>query len=408
MINMKVLIIAQYFPPDMGGASARAFNVALGLLKKGCVVKVVSAFPHYPHGKIPAIYRRKALKPEKLKGLDLVRVWVPALPHNSVVNRVILHLCFIVSSLFALPFVGSVDVIWAANPNLFSFFSALVYGSFYTKPIIRNVDDLWPEVFYELGLVKSRLFRWLLDFLAGVSYKVSVAITPISSTYKTRIVKKYSVRPEKLQVIEVGVNEAYEPPKREQARRDKFVVMYSGILGVSYDFETVLKAAKLLSNHEDIVFVIRGIGELEHEIYRLVKELKLDNIVISTAFLSKPKLKSVLSSANVFLLPMKETFLAVEGLPTKVFEYQSFGKPIVCCSEGESAMYVEATRSGLVVKPGDAAAVAQAVLRLYRDRKLAWELGWNGWKHVSENLTSERIGDRMYEVFLSIRNDRGL
>ena len=97
-----------------------------------------------------------------------------------------------------------------------------------------------------------------------------------------------------------------------------------------------------------------------------------------------------------------------EGLPTKVFEYQSFGKPIVCCSEGESAMYCEATRSGLVVKPGDAAAVAQAVLRLYRDRKLAWELGWNGWKHVSENLTSERISDRMYKVFLSIRNDRGL
>jgi len=92
-----------------------------------------------------------------------------------------------------------------------------------------------------------------------------------------------------------------------------------------------------------------------------------------------------------------------EGLPTKVFEYQGYGKPVVCCSDGESARYVQMTESGLVVRCGDPEALANAVLRLYRDRELAWELGWNGWKYVSENLTSERIGERMYSLFLSIR-----
>ena len=65
-------------------------------------------------------------------------------------------------SLFALPFIGKTDVIWAANPNLFSFFPALLYGLTKRKPIARNVDDLWPEVFYELGIVRSKIMRMIL------------------------------------------------------------------------------------------------------------------------------------------------------------------------------------------------------------------------------------------------------
>ena len=72
-------------------------------------------------------------------------------------KRIFLHLCFAFSSLFALPFVDNVDVVWGANPNLFSFFPSLVYGVVKHVPIVRNVDDLWPEVFYDLGYVKSRL-----------------------------------------------------------------------------------------------------------------------------------------------------------------------------------------------------------------------------------------------------------
>ena len=52
--RLNVLVLAQYFPPDMGGGSTRASNVVKGLLSKGCEVKVVAAFPHYPHGNVRA------------------------------------------------------------------------------------------------------------------------------------------------------------------------------------------------------------------------------------------------------------------------------------------------------------------------------------------------------------------
>lgn len=398
MNGMKVLILAQYFPPDFGGASTRAFIVTKGLSQKGCHVTVVTAFPHYPHGNVPASYKGKALTFEKLENIRVIRVWIPSLPSNCIVNRILLHFCFAISSLFALPWVGKVDVVWAANPNLFSFFPAVVYGLFKRRPIVRNVDDLWPEVFYELGIVRSRLIRMVLDFLAWLSYVVPAAITPISAGYKRRIVKKYGVCAEKIHVVEVGVDKV-EPLNVDRDANRRFIVMYSGVLGVGYDFDAVLEAASLLSKYEDIVFVIRGVGELALKLRRQIRELDLANVVLDTNFLPRDELTALLRSADVFVLPMSSATFVDEGLPTKVFEYQAYGKPIVCCSSGEPARYIQMTRSGLVAKPNDPESIAHSVLSLYKDRKLAWELGLNGWNFVSENLTSERIGERMYEVF---------
>jgi colanic acid biosynthesis glycosyl transferase WcaI len=397
---MHVLVIAQYFPPDMGGGSTRVSNVIKGLLSKGCDFTVIAAFPHYPHGKVPAKYRGKPIVREQAYGAKLFRVWIPSLPHSSVVNRVILHACFIISSLFALPFVDHFDVVWAANPNLFSFFSALAYGLAKRKSVVRNVDDLWPEVFYEMGIVRSKLMMMLLDFLAKLSYSMPAAITPISAGYKRRIVEKYGVRAEKIHVVEVGVD-SVEPLVSDENEKTPFVVMYSGVLGAGYDFETVLKAAASLSENEDVFFLIRGIGELAPKLERLIKELNIRNVGLDTNFLPRKKLSALLRSANVFVLPMASASFVDEGLPTKVFEYQAYGKPIVCVSGGEPARYVEATESGLVVKPSDAYGFAEAVVRLYEDRKLASELGWNGWRHVSKNLTAEKIGERMYQVLAS-------
>ena len=398
---LKVLVLAQYFSPDMGGGSTRATNVVKGLLSKGCGVTVVAAFPHYPHGKVSNEYRGKAVVSERFGSAKVFRVWIPSLPHSSPLRRVVLHFCFVVSSLFALPFVGGVDVVWAANPNLFCFLPAVVYGFVKQMPIVRNVDDLWPEVFYELGYVKSKLARKVLDFLAWLSYVVPVAVTPISMGYKRRIVEKYGVSAGKVHVVEVGVDRV-EPLNLNEGKKGRFVVMYSGVLGLGYDFDVVLEAAGRLAEHEDIIFVIRGVGELAPSLQRRISELSLENVVLDTRFLPREKLSALLGSADVFVLPMAGMSFVDDGLPTKVFEYQAYCKPIICCSEGEPARYVGATGSGLVVKPKDADGFAEAVVRLYEDRKFAAELGWNGRQYVSENLTTEKIGTNMYKVFESL------
>ena len=402
--RLKVLVLAQYFEPDMGGGSTRATNIVKGMLRNGCDVTVVAAFPHYPHGKVPANCRHKAIVPEKFGSAQVYRVWIPALPHNSPLNRMILHLCFVFSSLFALPFVGKTDVVWGANPNLFSFFPSFIYSVVKRMPVVRNVDDLWPEVFYELGYVKSALARKVLNFLAWLSYVVPAAITPISAGYKRDIVAKYGVSAEKVHVVEVGVD-GIKPLSTVRRLKDKFTVMYSGVLGLGYDFEVVLEAARLLSKNEDVVFIIRGVGELAPKLKKEIHARGLRNVSLDTRFLPKDELATLLSSADVFVLPMAGMSFVDLGLPTKVFEYQAYGKPIICVSGGEPARYVKATNSGLVVKPKDVSGFAEAVIKLYNDEVLRTKLGLKGREYVSEHLTAHKVGERMYKVLYSVCQD---
>lgn len=76
---MNVLVIAQYFSPDLGGSAARVFNVAKGLLLNGCKVTVVAAVPQYPHGKIPKGCRWKPLKVEQVGRMRVLRTFIPLL-----------------------------------------------------------------------------------------------------------------------------------------------------------------------------------------------------------------------------------------------------------------------------------------------------------------------------------------
>ena len=400
--NMRVLVIAQYFPPDMGGGSTRASNVVKGLLSKGCDVTVVAAFPHYPYGKVPEHYKSKAMVSERFGNAKVYRVWIPALAHSSSIKRIVLHLCFAFSSLFALPFVDKVDVVWGANPNLFSFLPSSVYGGAKRVPIVRNVDDLWPEVFYDLGYVKSKFAQKVLDFLAWFSYSVPAAITPISEGYKRSIVGKYGISPQKVRVIEVGID-CLKPLVSHKSLENSFVVMYSGGLGLGYDFDVVFEAAKILGDNDDVVFVIRGVGELASKLRSNIDKLDLRNVILDNRFLPEGDLNDMLSSADVFVLPMAQSNFVDLGLPAKIFEYQAYGKPIICVSSGEAARYVEDSNSGLIVKYGDAHSFAEAVTKLYKNKELAAKLGRNGRSYVSNNLTSEKIGEGMYEVLVSVR-----
>jgi colanic acid biosynthesis glycosyl transferase WcaI len=402
---MDVLIISQYFPPDRNGSSTRAYNTVLGLTLQGCNVTVIAAFPHYPDGHIPSKYKRKILSLEEIDGIKLVRTWVPSFAHFPLIKRVLLHISFMLSSLLGLAHIRKVDVIFAMNPNLFAFFPALIYKLLFRKNIIRNVDDLWPEVFYDLGIVRSRIFKKILDSIANITYSIPKFIVPLSYGYVQTLTDKYHVPTEKIMVIEHGVdtmkfcklktnyssssssssticnnfdnynndnnNEKMTPTIKTRTT----TIMYSGNLNLGYDFETVIRAAKLLKS-QPVYFIIRGIGVLSDKVSQMVKEYDVKNVEVRTDLLSQEQLVSVLNSADIFLLPMNlDSGAADQGLPTKLLEYQALGKPIVCISNGEAARYINKTQSGLVATTRQPQELAELIMQLVNDQDLAknWE-----------------------------------
>jgi hypothetical protein len=385
----------------MGGGATRAYNVAKGLSKAGCAVTVVSAFPHYPTGNIPKKYRLKPLSIEYEGRLKIIRTFVPALASEGFVKRVLLFVSFMVSSLFALPFVGRVDVVWAANPNIISFYPGLIYKVMKHCPLFQNVDDLWPEALYDLGVSKQSFLARLGEFMAGIAYRLASAITPISPAYVDVITNKYKVDPRKVYVVRAGVDLnrfSYE----ERSVKDeygKFTVLYIGAFSQAYDFDQVFKAAELLASFSDVKFVIQGGGELANALKSKVEEMKLRNVTVVDRIVSREEVARVLGEADALLLPLSGVGSIEMGISSKLYEYQAAGKPILCCSSGQPGHYVSKTTSGIVVKPRDFEALAKAILYLRDNPAVSEKLGKTGRRYVERNLSVEKIGLEMKSVF---------
>jgi glycosyltransferase involved in cell wall biosynthesis len=92
---------------------------------------------------------------------------------------------------------------------------------------------------------------------------------------------------------------------------------------------------------------------------------------------------AVAAACNVAVLPA----LRREGLPKTVIEAMAYGVPTIVTDIGGSPELVEHEISGIVIPPGDRAALANAILRLERDRELALELGRRGRERIRHDFS---------------------
>ena len=129
-----------------------------------------------------------------------------------------------------------------------------------------------------------------------------------------------------------------------------------------------------------------------------IQELNLRNVELVERVVPREDVAKVIMVADVLLLPLSRLETAKWGISSKLYEYQAAGKPVVCCSSGMPGRYVSETGSGIVVKPGDYEALAEAVLYLKENRAVAESLGASGRQYVESNLSIEKIGLKMKNV----------
>jgi glycosyltransferase involved in cell wall biosynthesis len=390
----------------MGGGATRAYNIAKGLALSGCEVTVVTAFPHYPSGNIPTKYHRHLMTIETDGNLKIIRTFVPPMASEGITKRIFLFLSFVCSSLSALPVAGKVDAVFASNPNIIAVIPSLIYKLLNHCPVVQNVDDLWPEALYDLGINNKSLIAKLGEFMARVSYRCSSVITPISPAYVNVLTRKYNVSSKKAVVLRAGVDLSIFPKKDIlRSKNKKFRVLYIGAFSPAYDFDQIFNCARLLTSYQDIEFIIQGGGELASTLQSKINGTnKPTNLKVVEKIISRREVAGELVNADVLILPLNGIGSIEMGISSKLYEYQAAGKPIICCSNGQPGRYVLDTNCGIVIKPGDYMAIAKAVLDLRANPDLNANLGTNGRKYVERELSIEVIGSKMKDILTDLSN----
>lgn len=404
--DLRVTFLTHYFPPEVGPAQVRLFELAKRLIGAGETVTVVTGFPNYPTGVIAPGYGGKMFMEDHVDGIRVLRTWVFATRGRGFLSRILNYLSFPVFSLLAIRKLGRTDVIYVQSPPLFTGLAALWFARLKRAPFIFNVSDIWPQSAVELGVLRNRFAIRISEMLERHIYRRAARITVPTPGILERLVAR-GVPREKLFLLTNGVDTAaYQvgAPDRELASRlgldGHKVFMYAGLHGLAQGLDVILEAAKLTRN-PDILYVLVGDGAEKAE---LVAKAEAEGIANVRFLPIQPTstLPAVLNLAYATIIPLRRLELFKAALPSKLFDSMAAGRPIVAPLWGEAAALVEAAACGVVVEPEDARAVQRAVETLAADPALAHRLGEQGRRYVVEHFDRDDIAARLAKLLEEI------
>jgi glycosyltransferase involved in cell wall biosynthesis len=373
---------------------------------KGFKVIVISAFPHYPDGKIPIKYKKKFLIREKWNDVDVIRTYVIPLPHEGLFKRFLIYSSFSLSALLALFYLKKIGIIWAFGQKFFSFFTGIIYKFVTKAPLLLEMGDIWPESLVNAGFLNEnkKILLKIIRILFRILYRISDKIITLNEAMKKLLIKSSNIKPSKISILpNIAYIDKFKPIKlKENKYKNKFVVMYSGRFASIYDFENLLNAASILENYKDIQFIIKGTGDkmVKNSIYKHIRKNQLINVHIEERFLKTKEFIKFLNLADIFILPMIKCPFPDAIFPSKLMDYLSLGKPVVYSGDGYAARLIKKMRLGLVIKPGDPRNLSEAILHLKDNEMIRREMGKRA-REATIHLFSPKIQeDKINDIFL--------
>ena len=181
----------------------------------------------------------------------------------------------------------------------------------------------------------------------------------------------------------------------EYALRDKFIVMYSGNIGLGHSVESIVEVARILSKERDVIFVIIGEGWNKPMIAQKVKDYHLTNCLI-LPFQPADKLKFSLSAADLGVVSVSSAGSRVCA-PSKTYNLISLNVPLLAIADADTelALVVEANKIGRVFKNDQIEKMADFILDL-KNSKIALDHMINNISKCSEKYTRANAKDYLF------------
>ncbi|MHC5762484.1 glycosyltransferase family 4 protein [Nostoc sp.] len=410
---MHILIYSYNYHPEPIGIAPLMTELAEGLVKRGHEVRVITGMPNYPQREIYDEYRGKWYVNEQKNGVTIQRSYLRIKSKPNLVDRLLLELSFVFTSLPQVFKGKRPDVIILTVPPLFGTLPATIFSCLYNCPLILNVQDILPEAAVRVGLLKNKWMIRTLTALEKFAYQTAHTISVIADGFGDNLVNK-GVPVNKIVCIPNWVNLNFIRPLPKANNSwisnhqldDKFVVLYSGNIALTQGLETVIEAAVCLRHIKDIVFVIVGESRALQRLQEYCLFNGADNVLL-LPLQPREKLPEMLAASDVGLIVQKCNVISF-NMPSKIPLLLASGRPIVGSvpATGTAAKAIALSGGGIIVEPESPNAMAAVVQDLYNNPILRAKLGNQGRQFAVENYSLEQALDRYEGLFSDIVANR--
>jgi len=407
----RILVIGLNYAPEPVGIGPYTAGLAETLAAHGHVVEVIAGKPYYPQWQPDPAFAGNGWHRAMENGVHVTRCphYVPADPGG--LKRVI-HLASFACSA-ALPALkaalrgrrGRPAVVIAIVPALFSVPIAWLAARFARAKLWVHIQDFEVEAALATGLIQpanplARLALWIEARLLRSAERVSA----ISPQMCAKLAEK-GVPAERMTELRNWSDPrfAVDPAgaaalRKEWGLGDRLVALYSGNIARKQGAELLIDAAQRLALRKDIVFVICGAGPNRAVLAQLAQELA--NVQLHEL---QPacRMGALLAMADLHLLP-QIAGAADLVLPSKLTNMLASGRPVIATAAPGTGLYAEVAGCGLLAPPGDAAALAEAVLQLADDPAMRVTLGAAAQVRAIERWSKDAIITRMERTLAAI------
>ena len=316
-------------------------------------------------------------------------------------NRIFTYATFVLASARAGVRQEAPDAIVAISPLPTGLAAMLVHWR-HRKPLIFDLQDIWPDSALAVGVVQSSLVLRVLRQAERFFYRRCALIVCITQGFR-RYLLGLGVAPDRLAVIHNGVDwkvfadAAADQDFRQSHYSDgKFVVGYAGNIGLAQGLDTLLDAAELLQD-EPVKFLMVGEGTDKTRLQTMVRIRGITNVKFLEG-VPRKRVPAVLAACDSLLLMLRNDPLFEITVPSKLYEYMAAGKPVICSVGGEAATLVEKFHCGISVPPSDGTALAGAIRKLRADPALCREMGERGKRCARETFPCDLMMARYEEL----------
>ena len=380
---MNLVVLCPHFEPDVAPTGAVMTRIAHELIGRGHRLHVVTALPWYQSHAIEPGWEGRLVRTEDTGWGRISRVNPFPTDKRNIPARAVAFGGF--TALATAVGVGSSirpDGVLAMSPPLTLGPAGAVVGRLRRVPLVFNIQDVFPDVAVELGLLTGARAIATARWLERTSYRASDAVTVLSEDLAGNVRSKITqglqpvraaTQAAKVRVIPNFVDTAHIVPsdrenryRRQHGLSGRQVVMYAGNVGLSQSLDLVVGAARaLLETRPDVIFVINGGGAARPDLEAAAAGL--DNLrFVDMAPIEE--LPEVLAAADIHLVPLR-TGLARSSVPSKMYSILAAGRPILASVDEGTEVARTGLRAGagLAVPPDDQAAFTAALARLLDD-----------------------------------------
>lgn len=392
---MRILLLNQYFPPDVAASALRIGELAEDLAGTHHVT-VLAGRPSYspPSG-------RDSQPDAVVRQLRVRRVPSTRFLRYRMIPRIVNYLTYLAGAL-VFGMLGSRPdiVVTATDPPLVGLIGLCISRA-RRVPLVHLLWDVQPQVALAAGLLSPGRLARLVDALNRyVLCRAAEVITPTCAIRDSAVL--LGARPDRVAVIPhwedtavVTVQPKDNPFSRAHGLDDRFVLMYSGNLGLTQDLAQCLELAVRLRDVDDVVMLLIGEGAAKRTLQARAAALGLANVRF-LPYQPRAEMMYSLGTADVFIVPLAEG-LTRFMLPSKIFTIMAAGRPIAAAVDqwSDTAGLLRHVGCGLVTDPGDAAALEQSVRRLRTHSVERLEMGRRA-RRAAEDLYSRTVVTAAY------------